>query len=187
MVRPLASSVLQSRPSPWVPPRQCVGVCRRRRMPPKPEPADRAAKEHEGTVHANDPAVAVLAGRATPRGREAAPLARLVPRPAEEEAVQRERCPEASIAEPRFSCGRGNLRVRDEPGQVEEPRKSADLCPHPCAAARGDCPSHSDDRKCRGSASGNDSKRLGRTLCPAGGAHGASRIQRACRRPGCRG
>ena len=187
MVRPLASPVLRSRHSPWVPPRQCVGVCRRRRLPPKPEPANRAAKEHEGTVHANDPAVAVLAGRATPRGREAAPLARLVPRPAEEEAVQRERGPEASIAEPCLPCGRGNLRVWDEPGQMEEPSKSAYLCPHPCAAARGDCPSHSDDRKCRGSASGNDSKRRGGTLCPAGGAHGASRIQRACRRPGCHG
>ena len=76
---PLVSLALRSQLSPWVPPRQCVGVCRRRRMSPEPEPANRAAKEHEGTVHANDPAVAVFAGRATPRGREAAPLARLVP------------------------------------------------------------------------------------------------------------
>ena len=187
MVRPLASPVHQSRPSPRVPPRQCVGVCRWRCMPPVHEPAHGAAKEREGTVHANDPAVAVLAGRAAPRCREAAPLARLVPRPAEKEAVQRERCPEASIAEPCLSCGSGNLRVRDEPGQVEEPCQSADLCPHPCSAARGDCPSCSDDRKCRGSASGDDSKRLGGTLYPAGGAHGASRVQRACRLPGCRG
>ena len=184
MVRPLASPVHQSRPSPRVPPRQCVGVCRRRCMPPVHEPAHGAAKEHEGTVHANDPAVAVLAGRATPRGREAAPLARLVPRPAEEEAVQRERGPEASIAEPCLPCGRGNLRVWDEPGQMEEPSKSADLCPHPCAAARGDCPSYGDDRKRSGGAAGNDGKRRGRALRPAGGAYGASRVLRACRWPG---
>ena len=86
-VRPLASPVHRGQPSPWVPSRKCVGGCRWWCLPPVPEPAAGAAQEHEGAVHANEPAVADFAGCTTPRSRDPAPLARQVPRSAEKETV----------------------------------------------------------------------------------------------------